>query len=112
MHTTVIKYCLLFLLLWLNLSQALHSERNLPPSEDGILLETSCKFWAKQCVLLTAEAVSDYLCKPTLNPMAALGYFLTRTGHEIPHHHASNATLTMLFSKRARVKIQQPVITT
>lgn len=69
-----------------NVTQSFSStafKREFTASEDGLLLETSCKFWAKQCVLLTAEAVSDYLCESTLNHMAALGCFLTRTGRKI-----------------------------
>ncbi|KAI9262866.1 hypothetical protein EDC94DRAFT_518636, partial [Helicostylum pulchrum] len=47
-------------------------------SSEGFLLQASCRFWAKQCFLLTAGAVSNYsYCHQiTLDPMVALGYFL------------------------------------
>lgn len=69
------------------------------PSECGLFLEASSKFWAKQCVVMTPEAVSNQLYKPTLNPMAALGCFLIRTECKISHHLESNTTMTMLFSR-------------
>ncbi|KAG0853219.1 hypothetical protein G6F16_007736 [Rhizopus arrhizus] len=55
-------------------------QREFTISRNGLLLEASCKFWAKQCVLLTANAVSNNLNKGTLDPMIALGLFLTRHG--------------------------------
>ncbi|KAI7848389.1 hypothetical protein BDC45DRAFT_450383, partial [Circinella umbellata] len=42
-------------------------------SKDGFLLGADCKFWAKKCFLLTADAVSNHFQQETLNPMAALG---------------------------------------
>ncbi|KAI8881626.1 hypothetical protein K501DRAFT_156488, partial [Backusella circina FSU 941] len=65
-------------------------------TSEGFLLEASCKFWAKQCFLLTADAVSNHFNQKTLHPMAALGYFLTHhTLHQIPRHHWQNPMLKL-----------------
>jgi hypothetical protein len=42
-------------------------------TSEGFLLEASCKFWAKQWFLLTADAVSNHFNQKTLHPMTALG---------------------------------------
>lgn len=68
-------------------------------TSEGFLLEASCKFWAQQCFLLTAYAVSNHFNEQTLHPLAALGYFLTHyTLHQIPPHHWQNPTLKLIFS--------------
>ncbi|CEG62933.1 hypothetical protein RMATCC62417_00161 [Rhizopus microsporus] len=68
-------------------------------SSKGSLLEASCKFWAKQCFLLTADAVSNNFHCETLDPMKILGYFLTHHAlHQIPRHHWQNPTLMLLSS--------------
>ncbi|KAI8983919.1 hypothetical protein BDF20DRAFT_857021 [Mycotypha africana] len=70
-------------------------------SSDGFLLEASCKFWAKQCFLLTADAVSNYSYggQAALGPMVALGYFTTHhTLQQIPSHHCANPTLKLLLT--------------
>lgn len=67
-------------------------------STDGLLLETVCKFWAKKCFLLTADAVSNHFQQATLNPMAALGYFLTlHVMNEVPQQHWRDPTLALAF---------------
>ncbi|KAG2232820.1 hypothetical protein INT48_005688 [Thamnidium elegans] len=70
-------------------------------SSEGFLLQASCRFWAKQCFLLTAGVISNYsYCHQiTLEPMVALGYFTTHhTLQQIPRHHCSNPTLMLLSS--------------
>ncbi|CEP11646.1 hypothetical protein [Parasitella parasitica] len=70
-------------------------------SSDGYLLQASCRFWAKECFLLTADVVSNYsYCHQiTLDPMVALDYFTTHhTLQQIPRHYCSNPTLMLLSS--------------
>lgn len=67
------------------------------PSADGLLLETFCKFWAKKCYMLTADAVSNDFQKAKLNPMAALGYFTTlHTMTQVPKQHWRDPTLALV----------------
>ncbi|CEP10968.1 hypothetical protein [Parasitella parasitica] len=67
-------------------------------ADDGPLLETVYKFWAKKCFLLTAGAVSNHFQKATLNPMAALGYFITlHTMTQVPQQHWRDPTLALVF---------------
>lgn len=74
-------------------------QREFTISRNGLLLEASCKFWAKQCVLLSANALSNHLNQGTLDPMIALGLFLTRHGlYQIPKHYRSDAALMLLSS--------------
>ncbi|CAO0793162.1 unnamed protein product [Mucor circinelloides] len=74
-------------------------QREFTISRNGLLLEASCKFWAKKCVLLTANAVSTHLNQEILDPMIALGLFLTRHElYQIPEHHRSDAALMLLSS--------------
>lgn len=40
------------------------------PSECELFLETSCKFWAKRCVVMTQEAVFNHLHKPAFKSCA------------------------------------------
>ncbi|GAA5814903.1 hypothetical protein MFLAVUS_008406 [Mucor flavus] len=66
-------------------------------SADGLLLETVCKLWAKKCFFLTADAVSNHFENATLNPMAALGYFITRhTMRHVPRQHWRDPTLALV----------------
>ncbi|CAO3701944.1 unnamed protein product [Rhizopus stolonifer] len=63
-------------------------------SAEGLLLETVCKFWAKKYFLLTTDAVSNHFQQATLNPMAALDYFITlHTMNQVPQQHWRNPTL-------------------
>lgn len=83
-------------------------QREFTISGNGPLLEASCKFWANKCVLLTANAVLNHLNQHTLDPMIALGLFLTRHGLcQIPEHHRSDAALMLnilFYRKRDSVK--------
>ncbi|KAI9350401.1 hypothetical protein BD770DRAFT_394437 [Pilaira anomala] len=40
----------------------------MPPIFIELLLEASCKLWAKKCVLLAANTVSNHLNQGTLDP--------------------------------------------
>lgn len=63
------------------------------------MLEASCLFWTKQCQLLSADSVVDHLNQPTLDPMVALGYFITNhTPCLFPPQHKAYPTLMMLYS--------------
>ncbi|RCH81527.1 hypothetical protein CU098_001238, partial [Rhizopus stolonifer] len=74
-------------------------QREFTISRNGLLLEASCKFWAKKCVLLTANAVSNHLNQVTLDPIIALGLFLTcHELYQIPEHHRSYTALMLLSS--------------
>ncbi|PHZ12449.1 uncharacterized protein RHIMIDRAFT_282078 [Rhizopus microsporus ATCC 52813] len=44
---------------------------------NGSLLEASCAFWAKQCLLLSADSKVGHLNQTTLDPMVALGHLIT-----------------------------------
>lgn len=74
-------------------------QREFTISRNGPLLEASCKFWAKKCVLLTPNAVSNHLNQEILDPLIALGLFVTRHKlYQIPEHHRSDAVLMLLSS--------------
>jgi hypothetical protein len=80
-------------------SLAASFEEKFITSPSGFLLEASSVFWAKQFVLLSANAISEHFNEATINPMAALGFFLTR--HllcQVLERHRSNKTLLMLSS--------------
>lgn len=63
------------------------------------MLEASCLFWTKQCQLLSADSVVDHLNQPTLDPMVALGYFITNhTPCLLPPQKNAYPTLMMLYS--------------
>jgi hypothetical protein len=73
-------------------------QREFTTSSKGFLLEANSKFWAKQCVLLTADVVSDHLHQATLDPLAALEYFLTHHRlRQVPQQHSSDPTNNVIF---------------
>lgn len=40
--------------------------------------ETLCDLWARKCLLLSSDTISDYATQPLLQPMVALGIFFTQ----------------------------------
>ncbi|KAI7889105.1 uncharacterized protein EV154DRAFT_446886, partial [Mucor mucedo] len=73
--------------------------REFTVSSNGFLLEASCLFWAKQCLLLSAESINGHLNQATLDPMVALGYLFTNhPSCQMPPQHQANSTLMMLYS--------------
>ncbi|KAG1441315.1 hypothetical protein G6F56_011539 [Rhizopus delemar] len=63
------------------------------------LLEASCKLWAKKCVFLTPELVSTHFNDEDLNPMAALGFFVTKHNvNEMPEKNRTDPTYVLLSS--------------
>lgn len=74
-------------------------QREFAISTNGFLLEVSCKFWAKKCVLLTADVVSNHLNQETLDPLVILGNFFTYHDiQQIPLHYKQNPTLALVTS--------------
>ncbi|CAO3702167.1 unnamed protein product [Rhizopus stolonifer] len=68
-------------------------------SPNRCLLEASSAFWAKKCLLLSVNTISDHFVNATIDPMDALGFFLTRHKlSKLPEHHRTNATLMTLSS--------------
>ncbi|KAG1153956.1 hypothetical protein G6F46_010755 [Rhizopus delemar] len=55
-------------------------------------------FGAKKCFLLTADTASNHFQQTTLNPMVALGYFLTlHTINQAPQQYWRDLTLALVF---------------
>jgi hypothetical protein len=46
--------------------------------KNSVLLEAICQFWAKRCFLLTPDAFRKHSNTRPLDPIVALGVFLTR----------------------------------
>ncbi|KAI8085507.1 hypothetical protein BDF21DRAFT_328178, partial [Thamnidium elegans] len=70
--------------------------REFTVSSKGFLLEANCLFWAKQCLLLSADSIVGHLNQTMLGPMVALGYVIT--SHPpclVPTQHKDNPTLMM-----------------
>ena len=80
-------------------SLATSFEEKFVASPCGFLLEVSSVFWAKQFMLLNATAISRHFNETAINPISALGLFLTRHSlFKVLVRHRTNKKLLMLSS--------------
>lgn len=58
-------------------SSSVEVEEEFIVADEKPFLEIESKFWAKKCLLISSKSILEYISKSPMDPMVAMGYFLT-----------------------------------
>jgi ElaB/YqjD/DUF883 family membrane-anchored ribosome-binding protein len=73
-------------------------EKDFTVASKKFFLKTDSKFWAKECLLLSSKSILGYVGESPMNPIVAMGYFITSGAVSLASlKHQSDPTVRLLY---------------